>query len=71
MRHEVTAFAHLRIKEGNQGKSRKRELARDEELDSIVREPSTHKRKASIRPSWDVHSSSCDTHGLEGPRAWH
>ena len=41
-------------------------LALDEKLDSIVLEPSTHKGKASMRPSWDVYSSSRDTHDLEG-----
>ena len=47
-------------------------LAQNEELDNIVRGPSTHKREgASLRPSWDAHSSNRDTHGLEGPRAWH
>ena len=43
-------------------------LAQDEKLDNIVREPSMHKRKASMRPSWDAHSSSRGTHGLDG--AW-
>ena len=46
----------------------KRVLAQDEKLDSIVHELSTHKRKASMRPSWDAHNSSRDTHNLEG--AW-
>ena len=43
-------------------------LTRDEKLSSIVREPSTHKRKASMRLSWDAHSSNNGTHDLKG--AW-
>ena len=38
-------WPHARIKEGDQGKSRKRVLARDEKLGSIVFEPSTHMRE--------------------------
>ena len=36
---------HARIREGDQGKSRKQVLARDEKLDSIVCEPSMHLRE--------------------------
>ena len=36
---------HARIMEGNQGKSRKPVLARDEKLGSIVREPSKPMRE--------------------------
>ena len=38
-------WPHARIREGDQGKSRKQVLARDEKLDSIVREPSTNMRE--------------------------
>ena len=44
----------------------KQVLALDEKLDSIVLELSTHKGKVSMCPSWDAHSSSRDTHDLEG-----
>ena len=46
----------------------KRVLARDEKLDSIGCELSMHTRKASLRPSWDAHSSNRVTQSLEG--AW-
>ena len=38
-------WPHACIKEGDQGKSMKQVLARDEKLDSIVREPSMHMRE--------------------------
>ena len=44
MRHEGVALAS-RIKEGDQGKTRKRVLAWDEKLSSIVREPSMHMKE--------------------------
>ena len=46
----------------------KRVLVQDEKLDNIVHELSTHKRKASMLPSWEAHNSSRGTHDLEG--AW-
>ena len=38
-------WPHVRIKEEDQGKSRKQVLARDERLDNIVHEPNTHMRE--------------------------
>ena len=38
-------WPHAHIREGDQGKSRKQVLARDEKLDNIVREPSAHMRE--------------------------
>ena len=35
-------WPHALIREGDQGKSRKQVLARDEKLDNIVHEPSMH-----------------------------
>ena len=41
-------WPHARILEGDQGKSRKSVLARDEKHGSIVRESSTHMRKSKL-----------------------
>ena len=38
-------WPHALIREGDQGKSRKQVLARDEKLDNIVHEPSMHMRE--------------------------
>ena len=38
-------WPHARIREGDQGRSRKQVMARDEKLGSIVYEPSTHMRE--------------------------
>ena len=38
-------WPHGHIREGDQGKSRKQVLTRDEKFDSIVRELSTHMRE--------------------------
>ena len=39
-------WPHACIREGDQGKSRKQVLARDEKFDNIVHKPSTHMREA-------------------------
>ena len=41
----VLPWPHARIREGDQGKSRKQVLALDEKLGSIVHEPSMHTRE--------------------------
>ena len=46
MRHEGVALAPCMHQEGDQGKSRKQVLARDEKFDNIVHKPSTHMREA-------------------------
>ena len=69
MWHEGTALAPC-THQGRRSRQivEKRVLARDEKLDSIGCEPSMHMRKASLRPSWDAHSSNHVTQSLEG--AW-
>ena len=69
MRHEGTVLAPC-MHQGRRSRQivGKRVLELDEKLCNIVHEPSTHKRKASMRPSWDAHSNSRGTQGLDGAR---